>query len=117
MCKSAQKRISVDFDGVLHGYSAGWQDGKIYDLPVDGAVKALKQLVERGFSYVVFTTRLADREDIDTEEQERLIRIWLDSAGFPEPEMITGQKVPSLAYIDDRALRFTNLEDIRKLWV
>ena len=29
------KTIAVDFDGVIHKYSKGWQGGEIYDEPVE----------------------------------------------------------------------------------
>jgi len=33
--------IAVDFDGVIHQYSKGWEDGSIYDKPVKGVRQAL----------------------------------------------------------------------------
>ena len=31
---SFTKRIMIDFDGVLHRYSKGYQNGNLYDIPV-----------------------------------------------------------------------------------
>lgn len=31
--------ISIDFDGVIHQYSKGWQNGEIYDPPIRGAAR------------------------------------------------------------------------------
>ncbi len=103
----SKRTISVDFDGVLHKYSRGWQDGAIYDDPVDGAVAAMHKLSER-FTLVVHSTR--------SLTQEKEIRAWLLRHDFPVME-ITAEKRPSIAYIDDRAIRFTNWDDTRKYFL
>lgn len=51
------KTIAIDFDGVIHQYSKGWQNGEIYDEPVKGAFKTINDLMERGFSVIIFSTR------------------------------------------------------------
>ena len=106
-----QKTIAVDFDGVIHRYSRGWRDGSIYDRPVDGAVAALTTLQDRGYHIVVFSTRA------DSPTGQAAIRDWMAEEGFNVGEMqITDRKLPAIAYVDDRAVRFTNWQDIRKLW-
>lgn len=37
--------VAVDFDGVIHAYTKGWQNGEIYDPPMPGAFEALDQLM------------------------------------------------------------------------
>lgn len=51
--------IAVDFDGVLHSYTSGWQGAdRIPDLPVPGAMKWLYNLVESGkFLVAIFSSR------------------------------------------------------------
>ena len=110
----AQKRLMIDLDGVLHRYSEGYEDGSLYDKPVEGAANALWKLGAVGYTYVVFTTRMTQTDD--PERQKIEICAWLTEHGFPAPEDVTGCKMPALAYIDDRAIRFTNWEDVRKLW-
>lgn len=109
------KTIAVDFDGVIHKYSKGWLEGDIYDEPVDGAFAAITKLIDDGFTVVIHTTR----------EDHGAVRNWLirqhySRGGFPIPWAfdiaITNVKPKAIAYIDDRAVRFTNWDDIRKMF-
>lgn len=105
----SDKTIALDFDGVLHAYT-GWNEGKL-GLPVEGAVKGYYRLLEEGYNLVVFTCR----DDLEA------IRKWMHFhfdfekyiGHFYEPA-ITNIKPIAIAYIDDRAIRFTNWDDIRK---
>jgi hypothetical protein len=107
----AQRTLCIDFDGVLHTYSRGWHDGTLYDPPIPGAIAALWALREAGYVLVVHTTRCAD------PSQTQLIRDWLERYGAPVIWKVTHEKLPALAYIDDRAVRFTDWPDIRKRFV
>jgi len=96
------KTIAIDFDGV------------IYDKPVEGVKESLQKLEKEGFELVVFTTR----DNLDD------VKVWMDkNVGWAcdgnntyFPGKITNKKPKAIAYIDDRAVRFTNWEDIRKLF-
>lgn len=101
-------RVLVDFDGVIHRYSRGWQDGSIYDPPIEGCFAALDAMIEHGYEVVVFSTRDAEQ-----------IRPWLAERWEPGAYIgITDRKLPAVTQIDDRAIRFeswaqalTDLED------
>jgi len=99
------KRLLVDFDRVIHLYSKGWQDGSIYDKPVPGAIKALKSLIKAGFEIIVFTT-----ESSMGKQRHQEIKKWLKKKGLNI--QVTSTKLPAIAIIDDRAIRFTNWIDI-----
>lgn len=102
--------IAVDFDGVIHAYSRGWDDGSIYDEPLPGALDAVLDL-QSGAAVFIFTTRDA-----------RSVAAWLTDRGIPactDAEagspvfwneqgrvLVTPRKLPAVAYIDDRAVRF-----------
>jgi hypothetical protein len=135
--------IAVDFDGVIHQYSRGWQDGTIYDPPIPGALGALTTLMN---TYAVF---------IHTTREPEQVMPWLEGYGFDvtiddrcgtcygegggqeldlddrpaSPAwscddckgsglltfwnlrgqlLVTDRKLPAVAYIDDRAIRFTH---------
>jgi hypothetical protein len=95
-----KKTIAIDFDGVLHRYSRGWQDGKLYDPPMPGSYDALARLAET-CNLVVFTTR----QDLTP------VIYWLN-AFFPGLSIrVTNVKPKAYVYIDDRGLRFTSWQD------
>ncbi|KKN05243.1 hypothetical protein LCGC14_1089360 [marine sediment metagenome] len=108
------KHLMVDFDGVINSYVSGYNHGQLSDPPMEGAVRALEQLVSNGFRYTVFTTRMALTDNPARTKLE--ILGWLERHGFPAPEDVTAEKRPALVYIDDRARRFTNWEDVRKTY-
>jgi hypothetical protein len=107
--------VAVDFDGVIHWYRDGWADGTIYDQPVPGAVEGLRRLQER-YAVFVFTSR----------EVEQVVP-WLEGLGLDvaadgppwpvfwnsqEQILVTNRKLPAVAYVDDRAVRFTRWERV-----
>jgi hypothetical protein len=123
-----------DFDGVIHRYSRGWHDGTIYDDPMPGAVDALRQAMTM-WACGVFTTRdpqqvvpwlaslglpattddrcgtcvgvklvggeqgLAECAECDGTG---LLTFW-NTRGWL---LVTQRKLPAVAYVDDRAVRF-----------
>lgn len=93
--------IAVDFDGVLHPYTAGWTGPEPEDEPpVDGALAAVKALAAK-YDVIVFSTRC------DSHEGLWGVRGWLGSHGFaPYIKDVTCTKPGALAYIDDRAVVF-----------
>jgi hypothetical protein len=104
--------VAVDFDGVIHSYDKGWQDGSIYGELVPGALEALRSLMER---YAVFVHTTRDPYQIEGWLAERGVPCVIDN-GSGEPEfwndmgvvLVTRRKYPAIAYIDDRALHFVN---------
>ena len=66
MTVKKQKTIGIDFDGVIHRYSKGWQNGEIYDEPVENAIESLNALLKAGYRVFIFSAR-----------QPRQIKRWL----------------------------------------
>lgn len=105
--------VAVDFDGVIHAYSKGWQDGSIYDGFMDGAVAGLSRLMSQ-YAVFVHTTRrprqvarwIEDHSGHGIECTTRVPRsgFW-NQRGYL---LVTRRKLPAVAYIDDRGIRFTN---------
>lgn len=106
--------LSLDFDGVIHAYSRGWQDGEIYDSPVPGFFEWARRARER-FRLVVFSSRCVN------PSQALLVKYWLEArlqewktanfVGAEQPPFVDDFEVwvtkpPAFLSIDDRALQF-----------
>lgn len=97
-CAHPKKLLCLDFDGVLHRYSRGYQDGSVYDIPTPGAQEFVKTTLDT-FDIVVYSARA--RTDAGKSE----MRGWLTTHGFPLLP-ITCEKPPAFLTIDDRAITF-----------
>ena len=106
--------LAIDFDGVIHCYSQGWQDGKVYDGPMPGAIKALWELYQRGYDIVVHTCR-TNSDDIHALIEGWYAEMYPDNPGC-FPFRVTNVKPPAIAYIDDRGVRFTDWKDILEMF-
>jgi hypothetical protein len=127
------KTIAIDFDGVIHKYSKGWQDGKCYDQPIDGCFEAIQELFKQGYSVFIFSTRSAKQikrwiKEHAYESDYVVNGMGGDPNDYNYPKYgftvevipfykkfwnkrnvlgITKRKLPAHVYIDDRALCFT----------
>jgi hypothetical protein len=105
--------VAVDFDGVLHRYSKGWQDGSIYGEPMPGAGNALRLLLSR---YAVFIHTTRDAVPVaEWIGDQFTLAVTADAPGNPREFwdvrgliLVTRRKYPAVAYIDDRGIRFEN---------
>lgn len=93
--------LCIDFDGVIHSYSKGWQDGSIYDAPVPGALDFIKEALKH-FKVVIYSTRAS------TQSGQLDILNYLIDHKFPSNTLeITDKKPIAFLTIDDRAILFT----------
>lgn len=131
MPETFKPTICIDFDGVIHSYDKGWQDGSIYGEVVPGffewAEKASKTL-----TLVVYSARSKTPEGI------WLMKVWLARqwaskgytgqgsakealafySGDPDPafELTFAHAKPAAwLTIDDRAIRFDGRWDVAAL--
>jgi hypothetical protein len=105
------KKILIDFDNTLHDAKDGFKDGELYGKPMKDSVEMIKKLIENGFEPIVFTAR-----DVTNLETIDLIDKWLKDNGYPAM-FITNKKIPALAYIDDRAIRFISWGDTARYFI
>jgi len=106
-------QLAIDFDGVIHKNSKGFHDGTVYDEPIPGAVDAIKHLSKK-YDIVVFTAKAkSDRPLVDGKTGAELIWDWLGKYNLiPYIKEVTAEKPRAIAYIDDKAIHFTNWENI-----
>jgi len=103
----SNKKIFLDFDGVLNTYK-GWKGENELFEPRTGSLEFLK-LLAANYEVYIFTTR--DREKV----YKWMIRYDL----YHYIQDVTNKKEPAYLYIDDRAIKFDGdysktIEDIQK---
>ena len=97
--------LCIDFDGVIHAYSRGWQDGEIYDNMVSGFLPWAEQ-AQKHFTLVIYSSRSS------TIEGRLAMGKWLADhlrkwRGEPINLTMAAEKPAAWLTIDDRAVLFT----------
>lgn len=111
-----KKRIAIDFDGVIHSYHKGWQDGEIYGDVICEACEALKRLKDMGYSIVIHTARIVELDGTLGINEKRMVELkeFLDKNYVPYDEI--APKIAAKFYIDDRAINCDPLKDETRNW-
>ena len=105
--------LCLDFDGVIHSYERGWQDGVIYGSVTAGFFEWAGR-AKNHFRLVIYSSRSKEQGAID-----RMYKWLVDQhvlrdqpPGFGDDLVISRdfefahEKPPAWLTIDDRALRF-----------
>lgn len=105
----AHRVICCDFDGVIAPF--GYIDSDPEPLP--GAAESLRRLRDHGFRIVILTSRMSPKwlasAGYDAEDMRAKVSSFLDRNDIPFDD-ITAEKVPAIAYLDDRAIRVASGE-------
>jgi len=117
---SKGKVAAIDFDGVIHQYSNGWQKGIIYDEVVPGAKEGVTALKDAGYHIMIYTTRTNPqfRKKGEPEQYDQLVQ-YLEKHQIPYDRIYVGSGKPMAdVYLDDRAIPFTgnweqSVKDVR----
>lgn len=101
--------ISIDFDGTI----VPWGDLFAMKTAFPGIPELAVKLKELGFTIVILTSRMSpswwaaegwDQEEAREEQLAYVISV-LNQNGIPF-DRITAEKIPCMAYIDDKAIGF-----------
>lgn len=93
------KTIAIDFDGVLHDYTAGWTGVVPEGKPIKGSLEFVENVIALGYDVVVFSARL------NHEESRKEMSLWFKKYGFPDLDTSL-EKPNAEIYVDDRGYRF-----------
>ena len=105
----SKKILCLDFDGVIHSYSSGWQGAdNIEDPPVPGALQWMKQAV-LVFDVQIFSSR--SNQEGGIAAMEHWLSYWegreCGSADLLKEVSFPTEKPPAHVTLDDRAITFT----------
>lgn len=105
--------LCLDFDGVIHSYSSGWEGARVInDPPVPGAIAFLREAVKH-FEVHIYSSRSHQEGGMSA------MQFWLgaqvateqresgESAGWIYKLKWPTYKPSALVSIDDRAITFT----------
>jgi hypothetical protein len=104
--------ICIDFDGVIHSYERGWQNGVIYGHVVPGFFEWVERVRFR-FKLVIYSSRSKDDDGVAAMglwlHEKR--NAWIKEGGQRHPtEPLTfefaHEKPAAWLTIDDRAIQF-----------
>jgi hypothetical protein len=116
--------LCLDFDGVIHRYGKGWQNGVIYDDVVPGFFEWAEKAAEH-FHLVIYSSRSKDDQGVVAmsmwlgEQRKK----WRAEGGKPETDNplsfeFATEKPPAFLQIDDRAIQFNgswpDVDEMRK---
>lgn len=106
--------LCIDFDGVIHSYDKGWQNGVIYGTVTPGFFDWAQEAAAL-FRLVVYSSRSKTPEGVAAMQDwlaEQMVLWMVDKnlsgpVNFSDSFEFASEKPPAFLTIDDRAVTFT----------
>ena len=108
--------LGIDFDGVVHDESLGFDGGYIRGTPIKGTKWGLMQLRKMGYKLIAYSCKArSDRNKVNEKTGKELIVDWLKDWDLLQYFIgVTAEKPSCCLIIDNNAYRFINWKDCIK---
>ena len=115
-----KKTIVFDFDGVIHiGYN-GWKDGSIYGRIDTNLLDYIKTLMKD--YYIVISSNRPAQQIVEHLNMVSDLKFEIFNKDFGKNMYwnkddivgVTNEKPVGILYVDDRAFRYNNLQDLQQ---
>jgi hypothetical protein len=99
-----KKTICIDFDGVIHDYSQGWQGEDVFGQMIPNADTATQVLKKKGWQIIIFTTRKKTKKLEDWLQEHKIAYDHINEN--PDQPEHSSDKIVADVYLDDRGICF-----------
>ena len=116
-----KKTIVFDFDGVIHIGYKGWKDGSIYGEIDTNLIDYIKELMR--YYYIVISSNRPAKQIVKHMNKLNLgVKFEIfnkdlkDNMYWNKDNVVgvTNEKAVGILYVDDRAFRYSNLDDLKE---
>lgn len=104
-----KKTICIDFDGVIHDYSKGWQGDDVFGSMIPNADLGTKALKKQGFTIIIFTTRPKTDALVKWLKDNKIVYDYINE-NPSQPKKSSGKLIADV-YLDDRGITFRGTWD------
>lgn len=99
-----KKTICIDFDGVIHDYSKGWQGEDVFGQMIPNADIGTSVLKQKGWTVIIFTTRKKTDKLEQWLKEHNIVYDYINEN--PNQPDYTSGKIIADVYLDDRGICF-----------